>query len=354
MKESALPRRLSPSRAQDFIDCPKKFYYKTIEKLVDPPSIHTARGTITHTALERLFDHPRGERTVERALAYVRPAWDELKSPDLAAIEDDYLRQRAQDDASRYKEQLDAGNIDEDELIRTAEKMVRNYFSMEDPNAFDPEARELVLSAEAAGVPLTGIIDRLDKVVGDDGETRWYISDYKTAGKIPSDRWIDGKFFGMRVYAVLAKEQLGIQVTGLRLIYLKGAKPETIKYQPVTEESLDSSRKQLKALWDAIQRAERTDQWPTKTGPLCNWCAFMSICPAWAEELKDVDGAQAPADRTARDVRKPAGRSRPKTSGAGGSGRKGRGEPAASARPGDPLRGEHQTWGGPDDVNADF
>lgn len=377
--ESRLPSRLSPSRAQDFIDCPKKFYYKTIEKLVDPPTIHTARGTIAHTALERLFDHPQGERSSDIAESYVEPAWEQLKHPDLDAIEVDYLRQRAKDDSERYLTQLAAGEIDEDELIKTAKKMVRNYFRMEDPNAFDPEGRELSLAAKAAGVPLTGIIDRLDKVEGDDGEVRWYISDYKTAGKIPTDRWIDGKFFGMRVYAVLMQEQMGIQVTGLRLIYLKGAKPEAIKYQPVTPESIESTKRQLKALWQAIQGAERRNQWPTKTGPLCNWCAFIDRCPAWATELDGVEGA----DPTTAV----GGTKRPRRTSSSGKSSRGtyssgrdtapvtRASPppdrykhagngalrivhadsgTGSDRPSDPLRSSPGVWGGPDDPNAEF
>jgi putative RecB family exonuclease len=282
-----LPSRLSPSRAQDFTQCPRKFYFKTIVKLSEPPTIHTARGTIAHTALEKLFDRPRGQRTMAAALSEVAPAWQELLHPDVSQM-DEFAASRALSDAEAYREQVAAGAIDEAELVASAEKMVRNYFSMEDPEAFDPEGRELRLAAEAAGVPVHGIIDRLDKVPDGNGGFRWYISDYKTAGKVPPDRWLDDKFFAMRVYAVLAKEQLGIDVTGLRLIFLVGAKPEAIKYRPVTEATIRTTTQQLAALWKTINDAARRDVWPTKTGPLCNWCPFMDICPAWATELDGV------------------------------------------------------------------
>jgi putative RecB family exonuclease len=282
-----LPSRLSPSRAQDFTQCPRKFYFKTIVKLSEPPTIHTARGTIAHTALERLFDLPRGQRTVEAAVAAVAPAWQELLDPDLSAM-DEFSASRAASDAAAYAEQVAAGTIDPVELVASAEVMVRNYFSMEDPDAFDPEGRELRLAAEAAGVPVHGIIDRLDKVPDGNGGFRWYISDYKTAGKVPDERWMDAKFFAMRVYAVLAKEQLGIDVTGLRLIFLVGAHPSAIKYRPVDAATIRSTTRQLQALWKAINDAARRDVWPTRTGPLCNWCPFMDICPAWASELDGV------------------------------------------------------------------
>jgi putative RecB family exonuclease len=282
-----LPGRLSPSRAQDFTQCPRKFFFKTILKLSEPPTIHTARGTIAHTALEKLFDLPRGSRTMEAAVAEVAPAWQELLAPDTSGM-DEVAAQRAASNAAEYQAQVDAGTIDPAELVASAEQMVRNYFSMEDPEAFDPEGRELWLAAEAAGVPVHGIIDRLDKVPDGNGGFRWYISDYKTAGKVPPERWLDDKFFAMRVYAVLAKEQLGIDVTGLRLIFLVGAHPSAIKYRPVTPQTIRSTTNQLKALWKAIGDAARRDVWPTRTGPLCNWCPFMDICPAWASELDGV------------------------------------------------------------------
>lgn len=285
-----LPSRLSPSRAQDFTQCPRKFYFKTIVKLQEPPTIHTARGTIAHTALENLFDLPRGQRTLDKAVAMVEPAWQQLLEPDLSGL-DDFAASRASTDAAAYRQQVDAGSIDPVELVASAQQMVRNYFSMEDPNAFDPEGRELRLAAEAAGAPVHGIIDRLDKVPDGAGGFRWYISDYKTAGKVPSDRWMHDKFFAMRVYAVLAKLELGIDVAGLRLIFLVGADPAAIKYQAVTPATIQTTTRQLKALWQSINDAARRDVWPTRTGPLCNWCPFMDICPAWASELDNVQVA---------------------------------------------------------------
>jgi putative RecB family exonuclease len=290
-----LPSRLSPSRAQDFLDCPKKFYFKTIVGLADPPNIHTMRGTLTHEVLDRLFDFPRAERTAERALSLIPDAWHDMINPDPATFPEEYLAQRALSSAATYQDLLMSGTVVESELLATVETMVRNYFGMEDPSAFDPEGRELRLTATAAGVPLHGIIDRLDKVPGPDGD-RWYISDYKTAGKIPSDRYLDGKFFGMRVYALLIAEELGITVTGLRLIFLKGGKPSAIKFQPVTEKSIAATRTQMKSLWQTINDAARRDVWPTRTGPLCNWCPFMDICPAWASELGGPEPRQAGSD----------------------------------------------------------
>jgi RecB family exonuclease len=113
-------------------------------------------GTLAHAAFELIFDHPRGERTPEIAVTYVRPHWEQIK------------------DDPNYDNVRHLG----DELVERAEDMVRRWFSMENPNKFEPAGRELTLTMDVDGIPLLGIIDRVDSItVGD--EERVYISDYK-------------------------------------------------------------------------------------------------------------------------------------------------------------------------------
>lgn len=58
------PRRpaLSPSRANDFMQCPLLFRYRVVDRLPEPPSSAAARGTLVHAVLERLYDAPLGDR----------------------------------------------------------------------------------------------------------------------------------------------------------------------------------------------------------------------------------------------------------------------------------------------------
>jgi putative RecB family exonuclease len=48
--------RLSPSRINDFNNCPQLYKYRTIDLLPEPPSIDAERGTLIHTILEDLFE----------------------------------------------------------------------------------------------------------------------------------------------------------------------------------------------------------------------------------------------------------------------------------------------------------
>jgi RecB family exonuclease len=154
--EAELPSRLSPSRLSDFKQCPAKFYFGSVCKLPRYATEATTVGSLAHEAFERIFDHPRGERTPELAVTYVRPAWERLKGDP------------------NYDLVRDLG----DELVERAEHMVRSWFGMEDPNKFDPTGRELRLTVELDGVQLLGIIDRVDELEVQ-GEQRVYISDYK-------------------------------------------------------------------------------------------------------------------------------------------------------------------------------
>jgi len=52
----------------------------------------------------------------------------------------------------------------------------------------------------------------------------------------------------------------------------------------VNDAQLDAMERQLEALWAAIERAIETDDFPTRTGVLCDWCAYQDICPAFAND----------------------------------------------------------------------
>ena len=76
----------------------------------------------------------------------------------------------------------------------------------------------------------------------------------------------------------LLKEELAKH--GVKLIYLNGP---TVYEIPIADAQLEAMERQLQALWAAAERAIESDDFPTRVGPLCEWCSFQSICPAWAD-----------------------------------------------------------------------
>ena len=81
--EPKLLETLSPSRASDFKQCPQLFKFRAIDKIEAPPTVHQARGTTAHLALQRLFDEAADSRTPERLFDLFREAWVELMTSSI-------------------------------------------------------------------------------------------------------------------------------------------------------------------------------------------------------------------------------------------------------------------------------
>src|SRR5262245_16207599 len=83
-----LPTSLSPSKVSSFKDCALAFRYSAIDKLPEPPSPWTVKGTLVHRALELLFwENEQGARTPAVAMTALDRAWTELQDdPEFVAL----------------------------------------------------------------------------------------------------------------------------------------------------------------------------------------------------------------------------------------------------------------------------
>jgi putative RecB family exonuclease len=245
---------LSPSRAADFMTCPLLYRFRVIDKLPEPPTIATARGTLVHAALERLFDLPAAERTPEAARELVLPEWDRLTAaePELAAL--------FGDDAER------------DSWLTSAVSIMDAYFTLEDPRRLEPAEREAYVETTLeSGLRLRGYIDRLD--VAPSGDIR--IVDYKT-GRAPREAYEASALFQMKFYALVIWRLRGQVPRLLQLMYL--AEGEVLRYSPDESDLLATERK-VAALWKAIERARDSGDWRPRPSKLCDWCNHKALCP---------------------------------------------------------------------------
>jgi putative RecB family exonuclease len=254
--ETEAPRgpALSPSRAADFMTCPLLYRFRVIDKLPEPPSTATARGTLVHAVLERLFDLPATERTPEAARALVDPEWERLAGaePDLAAL--------FGDDAELA------------EWLASATAILDAYFTLEDPRRLEPAERESYVETTLdSGLRLRGYIDRLD--VAPSGDIR--IVDYKT-GRAPREAYEASALFQMKFYALVIWRLRGQVPRLLQLMYL--AEGEVLRYAPDASDLLATERK-VAALWQAIERARVSGDWRPRPSKLCDWCNHKALCP---------------------------------------------------------------------------
>ncbi|MGN6754571.1 MAG: RecB family exonuclease [Intrasporangium sp.] len=247
---------LSPSRASDFMTCPMLYRFRVIDKLPSPPTAATARGTLVHAVLERLFDLPTVERTLEAAIGLVPQEWERLvtEEPDMLTL-------------------LTEHDGRTDEWFQGAGALLETWFGLEDPTRLEPAERELYVETDLDGLVLRGYVDRLD--VAPDGAMR--VVDYKT-GRSPSERFEAKALFQMKFYALVLWRLRGEVPRLLQLVYLGNG--EVVRYAPDEQDLLGVERK-VRALWAAIERAATTGDWRPSPSRLCDWCEHRSLCPAW-------------------------------------------------------------------------
>lgn len=247
-----VPTSLSPSRVESFVSCPMAFRFSSIERLPEPPSPHTTKGSLVHRALELLFTLPAADRSITSA----RPAFDR-------AVEeyrtDPEFTMLALDDAA-------AGAFFAD-----AWALVERYFDMEDPRAVRDIGLELRLETQVGDLTLRGIIDRLEL----DTDDNLIVTDYKT-GRSPGLRYEQNSLAGLNFYSLLCEQVLGRRPVAIRLMYLRSG--EVISAAP-TEQSVRYVRTRTSAVWRAVEKACTSGDFQPKPGPLCRSCAFSSWCP---------------------------------------------------------------------------
>ncbi|GEL46811.1 recombinase RecB [Cellulomonas hominis] len=254
---------LSPSRANDFQQCPLLFRLRVVDKRPEPPSSAAARGTLVHSVLERLYDLPLGERTPAAAHALMPEAWDRLleRSPEVVT--------------------LFASEDEREAWLGTARLLLDTYFTLEDPNRLQPGDRELaVRTLMDDGPQLRGIVDRLD--VAPDGALR--VVDYKT-GKSPNPGFEGSALFQMRFYAYVLWRERGVLPKMLQLVYLGDG--QILRHSP-SEAEMRTLELRLRALWSQIEEAACTGEWRPRRSRLCDWCAHQAVCPAFGNTAPEI------------------------------------------------------------------
>lgn len=231
-----VPKALSPSAVMEFKNCPQSFLLQYIYKLRQPNSLATAKGSMCHEALEKVFDLDPQERSLENLQNLLRVSWGKNRLSEKYS----FLFENEEGEWDLQAEK---------EWGQSALQLLENYYQLEDPKEIvrpNPLRREVWLHSHLAVDPsqgvtaanhrsdpddglssegtfyMRGIVDRLDMVRQPSGNEQsgkrsgvaLKIVDYKT-GKAPAlkyskpvnDRILEESFYQLKIYALLLKEK---------------------------------------------------------------------------------------------------------------------------------------------------
>lgn len=251
------PRHLSPSSASVFRQCPRRWRFRYVDRLPDPPGEAALAGTFAHKVLEDLLGLEPQERTMDSARALAKETWSDMQ------VDDDFRALELDPDGIRN-------------FKWTAWRAIEGLWDLEDPKTVELIDTETEVSVEIGGVPFIGYIDRVEGT--SDGVV---ISDYKS-GRAPGRKFSKDRLEQVLLYAAALAELQGALPARARLMYLGQRIDET----QVTAENLRDVTQRLADTWDELLQRTETGEFPPEPGPLCGWCAFVRHCPEGLAEVE--------------------------------------------------------------------
>ena len=258
--ERYVPKHLSPSSASSYRECARRWKFRYVDRLPDPPGEPAVTGTFAHMVLEKLMQEPVENRTVDRAKTLARELWPKMEnSRDYRGLELD-----------------ERGGLN---FRKNGWRAIEGLWDLEDPREVKVASTEQDVRVEINGVPFRGIIDRVDET--DDGLV---VTDYKS-GKAPSDRFSSNYATQMLLYAAALTELEGSKPAKAQLLYL-GQKVVEVE---ITDENLSEAVDELRTTWLAIMESCISQEFEASPGPLCGWCPFVTECPEGTAEVLHRD-----------------------------------------------------------------
>ena len=250
------PEYLSPSSITTYRECPMKFKFSRIDRIVEPPTWHTHIGTFVHEVLEHFYQLDAEARTIDsvKAMATERSNTSEWEA-QVTALE------------------KPMGSIVD--FKKTAFECMTNLWKIEDPQQTELINMEYELFTDVEGVRMKGYVDRF---LYDEDDGKLIISDYKT-GAIPNPKFKseDEKYFQLLAYALMFESADQEETSKLQLLYLKHSENHEISVTPV---KLAVARGVIVETKEAIDQACATENFACNKTRLCDWCFHKPYCPA--------------------------------------------------------------------------
>ena len=252
--------RLSVSALHTFLDCPLSFFYERVLRVPTEQREAATYGDALHEALQHYFLRVKAEASLGW------PSREEL----VYLFEQAMQRRKSWFETDRYQQRLEQGR-----------RELAAYYDKERPNWTDKVwVEQSIRDVEVAGVPLQGIIDRIDQL----SDTQVAIWDYKTGAatdrktKAPTKaKPHGGSYWRQLVFYKLLYEGRSQEI--------RRVKQATLSYLSVSSSGqqenvqIPITPKDEKALTDLIkdsyQRIQEQDFYTGCGKEGCRWCQFV-------------------------------------------------------------------------------
>lgn len=231
--------------------CPLQYKYSYVDKLPKKDSHHLFFGNLVHESLHHMLKDLQVKKLSE-VLDFYHNKWDET------------LFVKGKQDPEIWK--------------KKGADIISSFY-----NKFDPKAQEVLVTEDYFKTPLgdhelSGVIDRLDRVIDNAGEPILEIIDYKT-GKIQSQKYIHDNIQLTFYYHAIRSRFPDIKDIRLTLYFLEpGVKQSTYRDKGHVERMQGE-------IFSVIDNIEK-NKFDPKINNLCPWCDYKEICPAYERETK--------------------------------------------------------------------
>lgn len=246
--ELRLPRPLSHSSLSMYAQCPQKYKFKYIDKVPEKPKHYFSFGRSVHAALEYFY----GVKSLPA------PALEQL----LGFYKENWVSAGYKDEAQEARYFDDGKTI----LSLFYRKHIQDYSI--------PYFVEYSFTTTVEGVPVTGKVDRIDKLP--DG--RIAILDYKTGKALAQDRAASDSQLTM--YQMACEELLGAEVARLVFYHVPSLKEQTNKRH--SGEQVAELKGRIVTTAESITKGLFD---PRPEERKCFWCDYKPICPVFKGQL---------------------------------------------------------------------
>jgi putative RecB family exonuclease len=250
----------SHSRIQAFQQCPRRYAYRYLEKpdVTRSESIEAFLGSRVHDTLEQLYRDVRMTKVVTEVelLDEYEKNWQKHYHDGIRIVRRRYTPEH---------------------YFAVGRRCLQDYYRRYQPfgqgRTLGLEER-IVIDLDLQGdYRLQGYIDRITQVA--DGH--YEIHDYKTSNSLPAQEHFD------------ADRQLALYQIGIERRFGDARRVDLVWHYLQFDREMRSSREarelsQLRfdtiGVIQAIEEETRKNEFPTHESALCDWCEFMSVCPA--------------------------------------------------------------------------